>query len=88
MGRPVMEATLTSKGQATVPKAVREHLGIRPGGKIRYFIHPDGTVLILPVRPVSALRGMLRSDKHVTIGQMDDAIRRKAAARDRRSRSR
>lgn len=83
-----MEATLTSKGQATVPKAVRDHLGVRPGDKIRYFIHPDGTVLILPVRPVSVLRGMLKSHKHVTVEQMDEAIRKKAAARDRRSRSR
>lgn len=83
-----MEATLTQKSQATVPKAVREHLGIKPGDRIRYFIGPDGTVMILPVRPVSALRGMLKSNRHVTIEQMAKAVRSKAAERDRRARSR
>ena len=83
-----MEATLTQKSQATVPKAVREHLGLKPGDRIRYFIDPEGTVMILPVRPVSALRGMLKSNRHVTIEEMDQAIRSKAAERDRRARSR
>ena len=26
-----MESTITSKGQATIPKAIREHLGLKPG---------------------------------------------------------
>jgi antitoxin PrlF len=83
-----MDATLTQKGQATVPKAVREHLGVKPGDRIRYFIHPDGTVVILPIRPVSALRGILKSARHATIEEMDKAIRIKAAERARRGRRR
>ena len=83
-----MDATLTQKGQATVPKAIRDHLGVKPGDRIRYFIHPDGTVVILPVRAVSVLRGILKSTRRVTIGEMDQAVRTKAAERARRARHR
>jgi antitoxin PrlF len=81
-----MEATLTQKGQATLPKPVRDHLGLKAGDRVRYFIHSDGTVIILPVRPVSALRGILKSARHVTTEEMDKAIRHRAAERSRRSR--
>jgi AbrB family looped-hinge helix DNA binding protein len=42
-----MEATLSSKGQATIPKAVRERLRIKAGDRFKFFFHPDG-VMILP----------------------------------------
>jgi AbrB family looped-hinge helix DNA binding protein len=77
----LMESALTSKGQATIPKAIREHLGLKPGGRIRFFIHPNGTVVILPEVPVSTLRGMLKSRKRrpVTIEEMNEAIAAGAA---------
>lgn len=80
-----MEATVTQKGQATLPKPVRDHLGLKPGDRVRYFIHPDGTVVILPVRPISSLRGILKSKRRVSTEEMDKAIRRKAAERNRRA---
>jgi AbrB family looped-hinge helix DNA binding protein len=39
-------ATLTSKGQTTVPKEVREHLGLKPGDRLRFGIQEDGRVVI------------------------------------------
>ena len=39
-----MDATITSKGQTTVPKPVRDHLGLKPGDKVRFFIAPDRAV--------------------------------------------
>jgi antitoxin PrlF len=85
-----MESALTSKGQATIPKAIREHLGLKPGGRIRFFIHPDGSVVILPELPVSRLRGMLKSRKRrrVTIKEMDEAIAAGAAEGTARRRAR
>ena len=56
-----MESAITVKGQATIPKAIREHLGLKPGDRVKFFVHPDGTVVLLPKLPVSALRGMLRA---------------------------
>lgn len=38
----VEESTITSKGQTTVPKAVRKALGVDYGGKIAYRIDDDG----------------------------------------------
>lgn len=70
-----METAITSKGQATIPKAVREHLHLRPGDRVRFFIHPDGGVALLPKLPASALRGMLKSRRGpVSIEEMDEAI--------------
>ena len=53
-----MEATLSSKGQATIPKAVRDRLHLKPGDRFKFFFHPDG-VIILPKIPTSALKGMI-----------------------------
>lgn len=70
-----MESAITTKGQATIPKAIREHLGLKPGDRVKFFIHPDGTVVLLPKLPVSALRGILKPrDSHVAIEDMDAAI--------------
>jgi antitoxin PrlF len=66
-----MESTLTSKGQATVPKAVRDHLNLGAGDTMKWFIHPDGSVLIRPVLPVQALKGMFKARRHVAIEEMD-----------------
>jgi AbrB family looped-hinge helix DNA binding protein len=53
-----MESAITSKGQATIPKAVRDYLHVKPGDRIKFFMHPDGGVYILPKLPAGALRGM------------------------------
>ena len=86
-----MDSAITAKGQATIPKPIREHLGLKPGDRVKFFIHPDGTVVLLPRLPVTALRGMLkRHEPRVTIEQMNTAIAGGAAAgwTTRRSRKR
>jgi AbrB family looped-hinge helix DNA binding protein len=40
--------TLTSKGQVTVPKQVRDFLGIRPGSKVTFELTPKGDVVLRP----------------------------------------
>ena len=70
-----MESAITSKGQVTIPKVIREYLRVRPGDRIKFFMHPDGTVVLLPKLPVTALRGLLRwRGRPVTLEEMDDAI--------------
>ena len=70
-----MESALTSKGQMTVPKAAREHLGAKPGDRVKIFLHPNGTVVLLPKAPVSMLKGMFagRVSRPVTIEEMSVA---------------
>jgi antitoxin PrlF len=70
-----MKSVITAKGQTTIPKAIREHLHLKPGQRVKYFIHPDGTVVLLPTVPVTALRGIVPApDRPVTLEEMDDAI--------------
>lgn len=75
-----MESALTIKGQATIPKAIRDHLHLGPGDRIKFFLHPDGTVVILPKIATSQLKGIARpAQKRVTLAQMDAAIAAAAA---------
>lgn len=71
-----MESAITVKGQMTVPKAIREHLGLKPRDRVKFFVHPDGTVVLLPKRPVKTLRGMLKSrrSRPASIEEMNEAI--------------
>jgi AbrB family looped-hinge helix DNA binding protein len=41
-----MTKTLTSKGQVTIPKAVRDHLGIAPGSEVHFRLADNGDVVI------------------------------------------
>jgi antitoxin PrlF len=70
-----MESALTVKGQATIPKAIREHLRLKPGDRVKFFVHPDGSVVLLPKLPASALRGIIHSRQRrpVTIQEMTEA---------------
>jgi antitoxin PrlF len=78
-----MESTVTSKGQITLPKAVREHLHLKPGDRVKLFVHPNGTVFLLPKLPISALRGIVKSPRRATLEEMDEAIVAGATARYR-----
>jgi len=70
-------STLTRKGQTTIPIKVRNHLKLRPGDKIEFVIEHDGRVVLAPKNvDVRRLRGMLGiAPRHLTIEQMDEAIR-------------
>jgi AbrB family looped-hinge helix DNA binding protein len=85
-----MESAITVKGQATIPRAVRKHLGLKPGDRVKFFMHPDGSVVLLPKLPASALRGIVKSRRRrpVTIQEMTDAAREGAAGVARRARRR
>jgi AbrB family looped-hinge helix DNA binding protein len=81
------QSTITAKGQTTIPKAIREHLGLKPGAKVKFFVGRDGRVTILPVLPASALRGMVKYDgPPVSIEEMDAGIAEAVTARNERSR--
>ena len=70
-----MESAITVKGQATIPKAIRKHLRLKPGDRIKFFVHPDGSVVLLPKLSASALRGIVKSRRRrpVTIAEMTEA---------------
>ena len=77
-------ATLTSKGQTTIPKQVREHLKLNPGDKLDFVIESGGRVVIRPAKlDVRELKGMLnrRDGKVLSVGEMNAAIARGAAGK-------
>jgi antitoxin PrlF len=78
--KPIVMSTISSNGRITVPKAIRDHLNLKPGDRVKFFVHPDGHVVLLPTLPVSALRGLLRPlGRPATIEEMDKAIAEQAA---------
>ncbi len=85
-----MESAITVKGQATIPKAIREHLGLEPGDRVKFFVHPDGSVVLLPKLSASAVRGIFksRSPRPVTTERMTSAAGEGALKRNPRRRRR
>ena len=66
-----MDSAITGKGQATIPKAIRQHLGLKPGDRVKFFVHPDGSVVLLPKLPAAALRGIVKLRRRpVTVAEM------------------
>jgi antitoxin PrlF len=78
-------ATLSSKGQITIPAAVREALGVDAGDRVEFVeIAPGRYEFIAATRPVTALKGMFgKPRKAVSIEEMNTVIaRRGASAKD------
>lgn len=55
----ISEAIVSSKGQVTLPVAMREKLGIQPGSKIRFELRAHDLV-VRPDLPISAYYGILK----------------------------
>ncbi|TAK74516.1 MAG: AbrB family transcriptional regulator [Gammaproteobacteria bacterium] len=74
-------ATLTSKGQTTIPLEIRSYLGLHTGDKMEFLIEEDGRVVLAPLTTdVRELKGMLpKPKKTVTIEQMGKAIAKRGA---------
>ncbi|GGF78946.1 hypothetical protein GCM10011402_34490 [Paracoccus acridae] len=70
------ESGVTTKGQTTLPKAVRQALGLSPGDRLRYVILDDGQVRLMRTVPVAGLAGMLRREgqEPLSLQDMDSAV--------------
>jgi antitoxin PrlF len=71
-------ASLTSKGQVTVPKAIRDHLKVKTGDRLDFVIDGDQILLRPGTRDIRSLRGMLHRPgrKALSVEKMDAAIAR------------
>ena len=70
-------ATVTSKGQVTIPKEVRDALHLKQGDRLEFVVDADGTVRIQPLKvDVRDLFGIVKSDRRLSIEDMNEIIRR------------
>jgi antitoxin PrlF len=70
-------ATVTSKGQITIPKAVRDELGLTEGDRVAFRVLEDGSVVVEPETvELLDLKGALTPRrKGVTLADMEASIR-------------
>ena len=79
----MVQATLTSKGQITLPKSLRDALGLTAGDKVLFTAEGDGFRLARVSRDARELKGFFagRRAKPLTVAQMRAAAARGAARR-------
>jgi AbrB family looped-hinge helix DNA binding protein len=78
-------ATLTSKGQITLPKAVRERLGLERGDRVSFHFEADGRITVAAeAEDLADLAGtVLTSVKGVSLEDLDEAVRLHGGRDDR-----
>jgi antitoxin PrlF len=70
------EATVTSKGQVTIPKAVRDALGLQTGDRVDFVESEEGFVIVPAKRDLRTLRGVFkdRRKKPLSTEEMNAVI--------------
>jgi AbrB family looped-hinge helix DNA binding protein len=73
----VVESKITSKGQVTVPEAIREQLCLHTGDRLEWRVEEGGTVRVRRIgESLDELQGLLgRPSRRMTIDQMHEAVR-------------
>jgi len=73
----MVTATITSKGQITIPKQIRDFLCVESGDRIHFLPNDDGGVSILPAtQDITSLKGIVpKPPKPVTVESMNRTIR-------------
>lgn len=69
-------ATLTSKGQTTIPKDVRDRLNLKPGDQLDFVIDADGSLRVVPLNvSLDNLKSILPPPKRkLSAEELDEAI--------------
>lgn len=82
IGKDMPISTLTSKGQTTIPKEIRDKLDLKPGDRIFFEIEGDNRVVIRPFsRDIRSLAGILNRPgmKPVSQKEMDELMQKAVA---------
>ncbi len=85
-----MLVTVSGKGQLTLPKAIRDHLGIEPGSKLDFEPQPGGTLRVrVLTHGARSLFGLLQrpGGRAKTVGEMDSGIAEAASSRSWRTKA-
>jgi antitoxin PrlF len=79
-------ARMTSKGQVTIPKTIRDQLGLRSGATLHFWIDPTGRILVTPLTlEIEDLFGILpKPGRPLSVEEINEGI--EAAAVERATR--
>lgn len=81
-------SSVTSKGQTTIPKKIREHLKLQPGDMVDFVIEEGGKVILEPATvDISELEGILHRPRLKRVsctGDMMKAVKRRIASKVKR----
>jgi antitoxin PrlF len=84
-----MSATsaITTKGQITLPKAIRDRLGVKPGDRVTFREQVDGKIVVEAATvDLLSLCGVIKPKvRGVTVEDMNEAIGQVAVERFKRS---
>lgn len=70
-------ATLTTKGQITLPKSVRDRLGLQSGDRVEFVETSAGFMMLPATRALTGIKGMLaRPKRPISVEDMNRAIAR------------
>jgi antitoxin PrlF len=80
-------AKLTSKGQVTIPKTIRDQLNLEPGVTLRFTVDPSGRIIVTPLTlGIEDLIGILpKPQKALTLEEIEEVIGEAAVERAARA---
>jgi AbrB family looped-hinge helix DNA binding protein len=58
----MQKVKISSKYQIVIPKEIREALKLKPGQEVK-LLNINGSITLIPVRPIESYRGMLKGSK-------------------------
>ena len=76
-------ATMTSKGQVTIPKMIREQLGLRTGVTLHFWVDPTGRIVVTPLTlGIDDLIGILpKPERALSIEEINEGVAEAAVER-------
>ncbi len=72
-------SNLTSKGQVTLPAAIRKQLNLKTGDRIAFTLQGNKIIAEPISTEISSLFGLIKSDKTVSLEEMQEAIEQAAS---------
>lgn len=78
----MIQSTITDKFQTTIPREVREALGLKPRQRLSYEVRTDGSVVVRPEPALDELFGSLKLRRPVASTREEKRAAREAMARE------
>ncbi|MFC1582507.1 AbrB/MazE/SpoVT family DNA-binding domain-containing protein [Planctomycetota bacterium] len=72
-------SSVTTKGQVTIPKKIRDQLHLKSGDKVDFILEKDGSARMLPVsQSIDSIVGIVKADRKLSAEEMNAAISKRA----------